>query len=738
MDCFFLTKQNISSTTIVFNQWFVRRRSHLFATLNHTRASPDSLLHPEFDNHFLDELARVRAQLTSFMLLNSSLSHACRNWPLPSLAHTLATRIMHSHTIDDQDRGEQVSHIDLIRFLHSLFIMSGNGNVLNAVCAASQRQSTDGTGTIFMSVRRDTDAAANADNNSLVVDNESHSNCLLCGFRVQIRHCVTRLLANDRDLIDDPRPHVAHKRTQLAHALTTHFAWLPDALANLASHARHCKPMWRHTLATYDYADQLLIEYLHWDYNALYHYRTANVAAAIVLKKLNTATVGVYADKIADITKLHNEIASHQSMRNGLAITDAEWTAALCSSTACSHALAMRLFGGTVDHFAIYLQYCLDDITVRLERGGGPHVSTQGIRTLRARLQHFEPDKSRRGRREKRADMWKKRRNAFEQSLSVEAKAEWEAERLDASIDLLFEHARALPEACRDDVLQAYGTAVAELATGDAPVFLLSWRALLDRVPARELEQRGVLPPSKYEQGLRAVALALQFANATMASERASGAVEFVTQAAFRDALLAHLRREQIDVDQITDPIHSITLRHYGVDRTTIFNWLRLKPKGDENASDAATTRRTNVANALLEAQSETQRQRQQLDEQQIARKQRGKVRDGEQLREHAAPPIKRARKQSTTASTTIKTTNKMPGWSTEENARLYEAVRQHGRFGMSACEAIAAQLTTPERPLTAKSIKSRLHKWTDAALENEWLRVDAQKADGLEVKTVN
>jgi hypothetical protein len=292
-----IAPHTLATLPICTSGWWQRRRGQVFACIGHEHPSDAELMYIAFDAVFLDEIERARADVTPMLYLLSANTYACRNWPLPSFAHAFATRLCQM-----SDAARAMPYVTLMKSLHSLFIMSGHGNVLNAVCAESQKLSADGTGAVFMALRREPDQVA-----------RTKSDCLCCIFAHQLQRAVRLFRARDADILADNqtrnrRPHVTAKRAELADALQDGAAlgWLADALPAVVGHEQHCKSIWRHILKTYDYASPLLIEYLHWDFNAMYNYRGVIFAAAVVFKKF--ATSAGYSERVTALRATLDDI----------------------------------------------------------------------------------------------------------------------------------------------------------------------------------------------------------------------------------------------------------------------------------------------------------------------------------------------------------------------------------------------------------------------------------------------
>jgi hypothetical protein len=721
-DCVKIAPQNIYTLQISTTGWFLRRRGHVFHCIGYCRPHDGDLKHRAYDTIFLDEIERVRNNITPFMYLLSASTYACRNWPLPSFAHAFATRLCQLN-----EEARAIPYDTLIKSLHSIFIMSGRGNIINAVCAESQKLSPDGRGAVFMPLHREPDQVEHTERS-----------CLCCIFALQVQRAARQFQSRDAVAISDSRPHVQAKRNELAGMLQRGAAlgWLVDALDGVVGH-RNCKPIWQHVLATYDYANPLLIEYMHWDFNSLWHYRGVCFAAAVVLKKM--ANSPGYSERVASFRATLDDIQDQFDMQKRL--SEADINAAFSPTFIQRTELALRLFGGTAPTLRAFLNNAHNEISQRLQRGGTVSAGSSGIKLLRKQGDIFvsEKAKNQRGSRERSADRWKSSRTAHANQLSDEERAQWEADRLECSIELLFDTARSLPEACRTDIVDAYGDAVAALANDKSEKrFLLSYHALTNRVSADELEKRGILPPSKYDQGLRAVSAALECATALMAAELI-GTVPVSTRDEAVATIKAAVVAKGINLDEITDPIRSITLRHYGRERGAISDWLHSKTSAP-GAHKLWNTRRANEAAAIVEQRAAQDDAHASTTAQRDARVKRKSAREGATSQQPEEQPItwktnkqapRAERLQAQTAADSadkpdVKRRRRAPAavWTEAENARLFELILEHGTDNEPIAQGLAAL-----RPATsAKAVKSHRVKFSDIALQTIWTKYQAKQ----------
>jgi hypothetical protein len=101
----------------------------------------------KIDRAFVGAAAAAGRRAPTMLYGLSMMTHACRNWCLPALAHVVAVQLLLAR--DESAAGV----LELGQMLHSLFIMSGRGNHVGAVCQTSQKKSKDGTKASFMIMR---------------------------------------------------------------------------------------------------------------------------------------------------------------------------------------------------------------------------------------------------------------------------------------------------------------------------------------------------------------------------------------------------------------------------------------------------------------------------------------------------------------------------------------------------------------------------------------------------------
>lgn len=134
------------------------------------------------------------------------------------------------------------------------------------------------------------------------------------------------------------------------------------------------------------------------------------------------------------------------------------------------------------------------------------------------------------------------------------------------------------------------------------------------------------------------------------------------TQQEVRAAVFEHLRARGIDPTLITDPIRSITLRHYAPERAQIYAWYHAKPAA-ASASDGWNTRRENIASRLTQEADATLREATDKQKATAARSQRALDRNASG---GARGPVKRKAGPADTA------------WLPAHSAALFEIYGAH------------------------------------------------------------
>jgi hypothetical protein len=468
--------------------------------------------------------------------------------------------------------------------------------------------------------------------------------------------------------------------------------------------------MWPHVLRLYNDVPGLAVEFLHWEMNQLWHYRTANVAALIVLKMM--CRQGTQKA----LPKLREAIASLVAETDR---SDVDWPTLLKDTSSMSIAAALDVFGGRRQQLCVFFadSGIRSAIATRVQRGGQRMPSPlQHYRVDAAWQQQLVEDYARtRTARERVAAKVKRTLALYKGLLNDDQRQRYNADRVALSLALLSDTAETMQDATREDVRLAFDECVSEhnasqlRPTVQLPLFLLSY-SHLDRVVGIEIMQKHGLPASQHELGTAARVLAVGEARRLIEQER-RGEVVLATKSDVEQHLKAHLRANDIDPDVVTDVIRTITLRSEG--RRDIYDWYHRKHDTSDTSYDWQQ-RRLKKAERIATEQAEKA-----AAEAAAAAATAERVERAER-RLHGLPPLKRS-SQHINANVNdddddepVKPKRKKRGrqnanpWSEAEDDLLFASIYKYGRNAWPALVKAFAN-NVPKRGF--QSVKARVRQ---------------------------